>query len=225
VGKRIVFTFSKDQPAREIVGVVGDEHMGPLARRAAPAIYVTGDDAARSYLAIVARGNVQPQAMARAIGEVGAGIAVYGLGTMSERIARQPWMFVRRFPAILVASFAAIALLLAMIGIYGVLAYTVRQRTHEIGVRRAIGAQGRHIASMLLGHSAALVGLGIGLGLAVALVATRMLGSVLFGVSPSDPLTLAAAAGLLLVVALAASWLPARRAMSVDPLEALRPGS
>ncbi len=222
VGKRIVFTFAADQPAREIVGVVGNEHLGPLDRAARPAVYVPASRAGAQSFSLVVRGPVQADALVRAVAEIGASIAVHGVSTMSDRIERQPWMFVRRFPAILVAAFAALALALATIGIYGVLAVTVRQRTHEIGIRRAVGAQGHHIAGMLLGRSAVLAGLGVAIGLAVALATMHLLGSLLFGVSPSDPLTLAAAGLLLLLVSLVASWLPARGAMAIDPLEALR---
>jgi putative ABC transport system permease protein len=222
VGKRIVFTATRNQPPREIVGVVGDEHLGPLDEPTRPTMYVPHSRSGAASVALVVRGSVQGDALARAVGEVDRAIPVFGIATMDERIARQPWMFARRFPALLVGAFAGLALALAAIGIYGVLSYTVRQRTHEIGIRRAVGAQGRHIVGLLLGHTALLAVAGVTIGLGLALATTRLLGSLLFGISPSDPITLGGSAALLLAVALAASWLPARWAMAVDPLEAMR---
>jgi len=131
-------------------------------------------------------------------------------------------MFVRRFPALLVGAFALLALVLTAVGIYGVLSYTVRQRTHELGIRRAIGAPATHIFGLVLGRGAALAAFGLLIGLAGALAAARLLGSLLFGVAPWDPLTLATVGAGLLTVSLVASWLPARAAVRVDPMEALR---
>ena len=127
-----------------------------------------------------------------------------------------------RFLAALMAAFAAVALLLAAIGVYGVIAYGVGQRRREFGIRMALGARARRVAAEVVGEGAALAAVGVGLGLAGALVLSRALRSLLFGVSASDPLVLAAGAAVLLAVALLASWIPARRAVRVDPSEALR---
>ena len=123
---------------------------------------------------------------------------------------------------ILLGIFAALALLLACVGIYGVVSYLVGQRTHEIGVRMALGAHPEDILRLILGHGARMALAGISIGAAAALALTHLMSSELFGVSPRDPLTFVAVAALLLIVALAACYIPARRAMRVDPMVALR---
>jgi putative ABC transport system permease protein len=128
----------------------------------------------------------------------------------------------RRFSSALVAIFAGLALLLAVVGVYGVMSYTVSQRTQEIGVRMALGAQMSTVRRMILGQTLRLTLLGVGLGLAGAVVVARFLTSLLFGVGMYDPVTFLGVAGLLIAVALAASYIPARRAMRVDPIVALR---
>jgi putative ABC transport system permease protein len=127
-----------------------------------------------------------------------------------------------RFQTQVLSSFSAIAFLLAIVGIYGVMAYSVTQRTQEIGIRMAIGAQSRNIVQMILWRSAALVAGGLAIGLAGAWAATRVLKNFLFEVTPFDPLTFAAVSLLLALVALAACYIPARRAAAIDPLVALR---
>ena len=121
-----------------------------------------------------------------------------------------------------ITLFAALALLLACVGIYGVVSYLVGQRTHEIGVRIALGAQREDILRLILGHGAKMALAGIIIGAAAALGLTRLMASQLFGVSPRDPFTFVTVAALLLIVALAACYIPARRAMKVDPMVALR---
>jgi ABC-type antimicrobial peptide transport system permease subunit len=128
----------------------------------------------------------------------------------------------RRFSAVLVAVFAGLALLLAAVGIYGVMSHTVSQRTQEIGVRMALGAQMASVRRMILGQTLSLTLAGVGLGLAGAFVVARFLTSLLFGVGTYDPVTFVSVAALLVAVALAASYIPTRRAMRVDPIVALR---
>jgi putative ABC transport system permease protein len=128
----------------------------------------------------------------------------------------------RRLSMSLLATFAALALLLAGVGIYGVLAYSVTERTHEIGLRMALGASSRDVLRMVMGNSARLIAAGLALGLGAALAVTRLMTSLLFQVSATDPLTYAGIAALLSAIALIASYLPARRAARVDPMVALR---
>jgi len=128
----------------------------------------------------------------------------------------------RRFSSILLAAFAAIALLLSALGIYGVTAYSVAQRTREIGIRMALGAQEKEVFALLLRQSVVLVVFGVALGVATSAALTRFLASMLFGVRPSDPATFVSVVFLLVGVAALACWIPARRAMRVDPMVALR---
>jgi ABC-type antimicrobial peptide transport system permease subunit len=123
---------------------------------------------------------------------------------------------------VLLAVFAGLALLLSSIGIYGVISYVVGQRTNEIGIRIALGAQQRDVLRLMLGEGMKMALLGVAIGIAVALAVTHLMVNILFGVSATDPLTFLGVATLLVVVALAACWIPARRATRVDPLVALR---
>jgi putative ABC transport system permease protein len=145
---------------------------------------------------------------------------ISGVRTMNE-VLRET-VAERRFTLAMTGLFAALALLLAAIGLYGVMAYLVHQRSHEIGIRRALGARPGQILSLVVGQGLKLTGLGVALGLAGALATTRWLSSQLFGVSSTDPLTFLSIPLLLAAVALLACWLPARRAARVDPMTALR---
>jgi putative ABC transport system permease protein len=127
-----------------------------------------------------------------------------------------------RLRTTLLSVFATIALLLSAIGIYGVISYTVAQRTHEIGVRSALGASSSHLLKLVLGDGMLLAGIGLAIGLAAAFASTRLIASILFNVTATDPWTMAAVGILLAIVALAACYVPARRAMRVDPVIALR---
>ena len=139
---------------------------------------------------------------------------------MDDALARE--LAQPRFHMILLVGFASVALLLAAVGIYGVIAYSVSQRRREIGLRMALGAPAASVLRAVLLEAAALTLTGVVAGILAALAATRVLSTFLFGVKPVDPLTLAGVATLLLLVALAAAWIPARRAMAIDPMEALR---
>jgi putative ABC transport system permease protein len=127
-----------------------------------------------------------------------------------------------RFALLLVASFALLALVLAAVGIYGVLSYSVSRRSREMGIRMALGAPAGAVRSMIVRDGGRLAAVGIGLGVVVSLAATRALGSLLFGVSATEPLVFVAAASVLVAVAIAASWIPARAATKADPLQAVR---
>ena len=159
-------------------------------------------------------------AIRRAIEALNGQTVMYGVDTMDAIISRS--LAARRFSMMLLGVFAALALVLASIGLYGVISYLVGQRTHEIGIRLALGAQKRDILQLILGQGTRMALIGVGVGIAGSLALMRLLSTFLYGVSPSDPLTFAAVAGLLIVVAVAACYLPARRAMRVDQMEALR---
>jgi putative ABC transport system permease protein len=204
--------------------VVGDVRYLSLEREARPAFYVSYGHFSLPALTIVVRASAPPEAMTSALrAQVYAldhDLPVYNIRPMEQIVsnaAGQP-----RFQTLLLGLSSAAALLLAAIGIYGVTAYSVTQRTHEIGVRMALGAQTRDMLRHVLGQGMKLVLMGATLGLAGAFVAARALKSMLFGVSPADPLTFAAVTVFLALVAFAACWIPARRATKVDPLVALR---
>ena len=223
VGKQITIWRDEKFP-REIVGVVSDTRSNP-AEPAGPQMYVPfAQDANWASLSLVVRTSADPSSLAAAArNEVHAldkAIPVYNARPMSDVVAAS--LAERRASTLLVGAFALLALLLALVGIYGVTAYYVTQRTHEIGLRMALGARARHILGLVVGRSLRLTLAGLAVGLCGALALTRVMGSLLYEVKPADPVTLAAAAALLGAVALVACLLPARRAARVDPLIALR---
>ena len=152
--------------------------------------------------------------------ELDPSLPVYSLQSMNEVVSKS--MVQPRFLALLLATFSAIALFLAAIGIYGVMAYSVAQRTQEIGVRMALGAQPLHVLRLVFGQSLQMLLIGTLIGLAGAFALTRLMRTLLFEVTATDPLTYVSVVGLLTVVALVACYIPARRAAKVDPLIALR---
>ena len=141
---------------------------------------------------------------------------------MDEIISLSPSVFLRRYPSYLIGSFAGLALLLAMVGLYGLISYSVSQRTRELGIRIALGAQRNDVMRLVLGEGARLTLIGVVLGLAAALGLTQLMRSLLFGVSAMDPVTFVSVAIVLAIVAIAACYIPARRAMSTDPSVTLR---
>jgi len=159
-------------------------------------------------------------AVKRAVTAIDPGLALSGIETMESRVAGA--LARPRVNAIVLAGFAATALLLAALGIYGVIAYGVVQRTRELGIRMALGARGDEVVRLVLRGALVPVVGGVGLGLVGALAAGRVLRSLLYGVPATDPVTFAAVTGFLLLVALLASWTPARRAARSDPMIALR---
>jgi ABC-type antimicrobial peptide transport system permease subunit len=173
--------------------------------------------------ALVRTGQTPLSAMdsiAHAVAGVNNQVVVYGTVTMDEVIAGS--LAAKRFAMVLLGVFAALAMVLSSIGIYGVISYLVGQRTHEIGIRMALGAERRDVLQLVLGDAGRMVIVGVGIGLAAVLGLTRMMASMLFGVSPTDPITLAGVALLLTAVSLLACYIPARRATRVDPNIALR---
>jgi len=159
-------------------------------------------------------------ALRNAVREIDPALPVYGLMTMNERLSNS--VADRRFNLLLLGGFAALALLLAGVGVYGVISYVVTQRTHEIGIRMALGAQRSDVARLFIKQGMKLVVLGVALGLFGAFALTRVMTGLLFNVGANDPLTFACVALSLSLIALAACYLPARRATRIDPLAALR---
>jgi predicted permease len=225
LGKRFSLQSSAG-PWTEVVGVIQDGKYFSLSEEAKPFLYVNlGPQSGRS-LTMVVRTTTEPQsalaAIRREVQQSDATLPIYNVMTMVEHMALQ--LFPARVAATLLGSFGVLALLLAAIGIFGVMSYAVTQRTREIGIRMALGANAAGIFRLIVGHGLTLMAIGLGIGLAVAVAGTRLLATLLFGVSATDPLTFAVIALLLALVALLACWIPARRAMKVDPMEALRAG-
>jgi putative ABC transport system permease protein len=226
LGKRITFEGTEQQPRwREVVGIVGHVKNEGLEGESRAQYYVPYAQRADSpNLFLVVRDAGDPASLAPAVRGAIAGVdkdlPVFRVMTV-ERVVSDS-LAQRRFSMTLFAIFAGLALLLAVVGLYGVMSYTVAQRTHEIGIRVALGAQGRDVLRMVVGQGMLLVGVGVLLGLGGALALTRVMSSLLYGVSATDPLTYAGIALLLAAVALLASYVPARRAMKVDPMVALR---
>jgi putative ABC transport system permease protein len=227
IGKRVKSgPIQSTSPWLNIIGVVGDVKTDSLELQEAPHIYLS-DFQAPSYNSVIyLRTAGDPgtlgDAIRREVEAVDPNVPVYAVRTMEDVIARS--MAERRFALQILGFFAGVALLLAAIGIYGVMAYTFSQRRREIGIRMALGAQPRDILRMALSEGMTLVAVGLGSGLVGALILTRFLRSMLYAVSPNDPLTFAALPALLAAVALLACFVPGRRATQVDPLVALRDG-
>ena len=209
---------------REIIGVVGNvRQLGP-SQEESPEIYIPYQQEPNEDVNLVLRTATGPLGLVApvkaAVQAVDPAQPVYDAATMDQRLSES--MAPQRFNALLVGVFALAALGLAGVGIFGVLAYSVARRTSEIGVRVALGASRAQVMRLVVGEGLRLCGLGVVLGLAGSVPLTRLLGGVLFGVGPSDPVALAAASAALVLVAVLACYIPARRALSVDPMTALR---
>jgi putative ABC transport system permease protein len=225
VGRKIKYSSYQDQ-ADLILGVVGDVKITGLDEAIRPVLYYPFRQSAGPFMNLVVRTDADPTALAASIRNelrtFEPDVAILNINTMDQMIAQTPASFMRRFPALLISIFAIVALLLASIGIYGVVSYSVSQQTHHIGVRMALGASPSDILRMVLKQGLLLAVIGMAVGIAAALGLMRLLSSLLYQVSTSDATTFAAVAGVLFVVALLACYLPARRATKVDPLVALR---
>jgi predicted permease len=209
-----------------IIGIVGDVRARGLNFPASPVIYVNYRQRgmnANSSPTIVMRSGAPVAEVVSAARSVFRDLAPDNpvkFSTFADEMGG--WVSDRRFLLILVGIFAAAALALAAVGIYGVVAFSVARRSQEIGVRMAIGARRSDVARLVLGEAARMSALGVLIGVAASLAVTRLISTLLFGISATDPLTFAGVATLLSVVVLAASYIPARRAMTVDPMTALR---
>jgi putative ABC transport system permease protein len=223
LGKRLKFDDPNfKSPWFTVVGVVGDVRQEGLEQPAGLMSYVASDGEWVDDLVIHSKND--PRTLVRAVREqvrsVDPNLAIDHLGVVSDLLSLRESQ--RKFNALLLGALATVALLLAAVGIYGTVSYWVKQRTPEIGIRMALGADEKNIFRLILTRGMLFILAGLALGIAGALAATRLIASLLFGVTPSDPATFAAIAALLTLVALVACWVPARRAMRVDPIIALR---
>jgi predicted permease len=226
IGQKIGDTSLTPASLRTIIGVVEDVRESGLDKDIWPAEYQAIDQGTDNYFAVAVRTAGDPRALlpsiVSTIRAIGPTIGVYGEITMDDQINTSQAAFLHRFATWIVAGFAFIALLLGVVGLYGVVAYSVSQRTREIGVRMALGAQRGAIYSMVMRQAGLLTAIGIVLGLACSIAAAMGLRDLLFGVAAWDAGTLAAVALVLAAASLAATFLPARRAASVNPTDALR---
>jgi putative ABC transport system permease protein len=222
--KSINAQMDRQNPFGEIIGVVGDVKEQGMDKETAPTVYYVHAHLTYPTMSFVMKTTGDPVALAGAarsiISELDPAQPVAEVRTLEQIVADT---FSRqRFSAVLLASFSLAALLLAAVGIYGVLAYSVSERTREIGVRVALGAEPARIVSLIVRMGATVAGAGLLVGLAGALAVSNLLKTLLFGIKPQDPLTFATVPAVLLAVAVIAAYLPARRAAGLDPMQALR---
>ena len=228
IGKRIhpgISTIEGDETTmREIVGVVGDIRNRGLNSESRPAYYVPQTQVPFSQMVTVVKTTAEPRSLVSAVTkEVGAmdqDVPLFGVKTMDEYLSAS--VAAPRFNSTLLSIFAAVALVLTVVGLYGVMSYSVAQRTNEIGIRLALGAQARDVVMMIVKQGSKLILIGLAIGLVGAYALTRLVASLLFGVTAKDPFTFVAVALLLALVAFLACYVPAWRATKVDPMEALR---
>jgi len=227
LGKRIAFG-TRDTVGAEIVGIVADARTRERTGDPLPIIYMLSSGASSIVrtMTVIVQGNAPLPVMVGAarstLRELDSTLPLYNIRSMEQVVdasVAQP-----RLNTTLLSIFAAVALLLATVGIYGVVSYSVSQRTHEMGLRMALGARASDVRGMVVREGALLAAIGIVLGLVASRLTTPVIASWLYGVSPGDPLTFAGVALLLVAIALAASWIPARRATRVDPVIAMREG-
>jgi putative ABC transport system permease protein len=224
IGKRLTFSYMSAPLPREIVGIVGDVRPRGLDADPAPSVFIPHAQAATGAIHLVVRTAGDPALLQRAVraelSKMNGAMPLTDVTTMEALLGQS--LRERRFQLGLLAAFSGIALLLSAIGIYGVMSRAMSERTHEIGVRMAIGAHASQVRWMVLRNGGMLAAGGIIAGVAIAILLTRFMAGMLYGVTPLDPLTYIAAAGVLLLAALAATWVPAWRASAVDPVVALR---
>jgi len=226
IGKRIRFTYSAQNPFLQIVGVAADTASIDLAAPPPPIIYTPNDQGPSTYLSYMVRTAGEPDAFVgaarAALQEMDPQLPLIQPQSLEQIANQSPSVFLRRYPSYLIGSLAALALILAVVGLYGLISHLVLRRTREIGIRVALGAQRRDIMRMVLRQGLRATVAGVTIGVVAGLALTRLLRSLLYGVTPGDWLTFLSVALLLLVVALAACSIPARRATRVDPIVALR---
>ena len=213
-----------DHPMREVAGVVGDVKGRGLTADVEPEYFLPYAQAVITNPFLTIRTSGDPAslegAVRAAVHEMDRGVPVYQVSTMEGYVSKSAAQ--SRFQTLLLSCFAAIALMLSAIGLYGLLSYMVVQRTLEIGLRMALGAQRTDVLRMIVRRGLTLALIGLGVGLVISAMMTRLLSGMLYGIRSSDPITFAVVTGILLVVSLAASGVPAYRAARLDPIETLR---
>ncbi len=226
IGKRIRFTFSAQNPFLQVVGVAGDTASIDIAAPPPAIIYTANDQGPSTFLSYLMRTGGEPAAFVAtaraALHEMDPQLPMIQPQSLEQIANQSPSVFLRRYPSYIIGSFATLALILAVVGLYGLISHMVLQRTREIGIRVALGAQRRDILRMVLRQGIVATFAGVAIGIIAALALTRLLSSLLFGVTPGDWVTFLSVAMLLLLVALVACSIPARRATRVDPIVALR---
>jgi predicted permease len=225
LGQRVSVDLGGPQPAVfEVVGVVGNARVNFIGDNAPMTMYVSYYQFPQATLGFAIRTDQDPQSIAQTVRRLVAArnrdIPVEKLVSMKEIIGES--LAPQQVTAVTLTAYALVALLLASIGLYGVLAYSVSQRTHEIGIRMTLGAERRDVLRLVVGQGLILILMGLGIGIVGALGLTRFLSSMLYGVTPNDPITFVSTAVLLAAVGLLATYIPARRASKVDPMVALR---
>ncbi len=226
IGKQIGDTKLSPKSLTQIIGVVDDIKEGSLEEDTWPAVYYPFNQSPDDFVTVFVRSDQAAEsllpAMIARIHQIDPGVAAFDEATMNQRIYNSPSAYLHRTSAWLIGGFAVLALVLGAVGLYGVIAYSVSQRTREIGVRMALGAQRTAVYQLIMSEAGWLTGVGILAGLACAVGAAALMRKLLFGVEAWDVSTLVGVSVLLAMSALLASYLPARRAASINPVDALR---
>jgi len=226
IGKKIGDTDLSAKSLSEIIGIVEDVKDGSLDSEIWPAVYYPFNQSPDTFFSLVVRTSQAEQsvlpAMVAAVHQIDPDLGTMGEATMTQRINQSPSAYLHRSSAWLVGGFAALSLLLGAVGLYGVIAYSVSRRTREIGVRMALGAERKAVYRLILKEAGWLTALGTVAGLLCSLAAATLMRKLLFGIRSWDLPTLAAVTAVLAISALLASYIPAHRAASVNPVEALR---
>ena len=224
IGKTITLGAFGFEVGAEVIGVVSDVRYSTIESASVPDAYIPFLQSPQARMRLFVRSRLDQASLVpvirQEVTQLDSSLPLSEIKTMDERVGDAMWR--TRIAAWLFSAFAGLALLLTAVGIFGVMSQTVSQRTSEIGVRMALGAQGSDVLGLVLGRAGVLTAIGIGAGVAIALGLTRVMTALLYQTEPGDPSTLALVALLLSVVALAACYLPARRASRVDPIVALR---